>query len=193
MEDAVSATGRRVRADAQQNYDRLVETAAAVFARDGADATLKAIAAGAGVGIGTLYRHFPAREDLVEAVYRTETARLCDAAPELLTRMSPVEALRTWTLQFLDYMATKDGMTDVLHAVLTADEGLRAQTRARIDEATALLIDAGKHSGDLRPDLDTADVFLALGGFALILHRQPNAPELALRLLDLLVTGLSQR
>jgi AcrR family transcriptional regulator len=181
-----------VRADAQQNYERLVETAAAVFARDGADATLKAIAAEAGVGIGTLYRHFPAREDLVEAVYRSETKRLCDAVPGLLNRMKPVEALRTWTLQFLDYMAAKDGMTDVLHSVLTADEGLRAQTRARINESLTLLIDAGKHSGDLRPDLDAADVSLALGGFALILHRQPSSPQLALRLLDLLLTGLAQ-
>jgi AcrR family transcriptional regulator len=181
-----------VRADAQQNYERLVETAAAVFARDGAGATLKAIAAEAGVGIGTLYRHFPAREDLVEAVYRSETQRLCDAVPGLLDAMEPVQALRTWTLQFLEYMATKDGMTDVLHAVLTADEGLRAQTRARINASLALLIDAGQHSGDLRPDLDTADVFLALGGFALILQRQPNAPELALRLLDLLLAGLAR-
>jgi hypothetical protein len=106
--------------------------------------------------------------------------------------MKPVEALRTWTLQFLDYMAAKDGMTDVLHSVLTADEGLRAQTRARINESLTLLIDAGKHSGDLRPDLDAADVSLALGGFALILHRQPSSPQLALRLLDLLLTGLAQ-
>jgi AcrR family transcriptional regulator len=188
---ANTAGERRLRADARQNYDRLVETAARAIARDGAEATLKAIAAEAGVGIGTLYRHFPTREDLVEAVYRTETERLCDAAPELLRQLPPVEALRAWSLRFLDYMATKDGMSDVLQAVLTADEGLRAETRARLNEALALLIDAGKRGGDLRADLDTWDVAMALSGFALLLHQQADPKELGLRLFDLLLAGLT--
>jgi AcrR family transcriptional regulator len=184
---------RRLRADAQQNYDRLVQVAALAFARDGAQATLKAIAAEAGVGIGTLYRHFPTREALVEAVYRTETQRLCDAAAELLRRLPPVDALHGWTAGFLDYMVTKDGMADVLHAVLTADEGLRVDTRARLKEALALLLDAGESSGDLRLGLDAGDVFLALGGFALVLEHQPDGQELARRLLDLLLDGLARR
>ncbi|HEY1822242.1 MAG TPA: helix-turn-helix domain-containing protein [Trebonia sp.] len=184
---------RRLRADARQNYDRLVEVAARVFARDGAQATLKAIAGEAGVGIGTLYRHFPTREALVEAVYRTETRRLCDAAADLLRQLPPVDALRGWTARFLDYMATKEGMADVLHAVLTADEGLRMDTRARLTEALALLLDAGKSSGDLRPGLDPGEVFLAIGGFALVLDRQPDAQGLARRLLDLLLEGLARR
>jgi AcrR family transcriptional regulator len=183
---------RRPRADARQNYDRLVEVAAQVFARDGAQATLKAIAGEAGVGIGTLYRHFPTREALVEAVYRTETQRLCDAAAELLHQLPPVDALRGWTARFLDYMATKEGMAGVLHAVLTADEGLRMDTRARLTEALALLLDAGQGSGDLRPGLDPGEVFLALGGFALVLDRQPDAQGLARRLLDLLLDGLAR-
>lgn len=182
---------RRLRADARQNYDRLVETAARAFARNGAEATLKAIAAETGVGIGTLYRHFPTREDLVEAVYRAETERLCDAAPELLRQQPPVAALRAWSLQFLDYMATKGGMSDVLQAVLTADEGLRAQTRARLNEALALLIDAGKRDGGLRTDLDTWDVAMALSGFALLLHQQADPEELGLRLFNLLLAGLT--
>jgi AcrR family transcriptional regulator len=184
---------RQLRADARQNYDRLVTVAAQTFARDGAQASLKAIAAEAGVGIGTLYRHFPTREALVEAVYRTETQRLCEAAPELLRDLAPVPALRAWTARFLDYMATKDGMADVLHAVLTADEGLRMDTRIRLKEAVALLLDAGRRAGELRADLDADDVFLALGGFALVLDKQPDAPDLASRLLNLLLEGLSSR
>ncbi len=149
------------------------------------------------MGIGTLYRHFPTREALVEAVYRAETRRLGDAAPELLRGQPPVAALRAWTARFLDFMATKDGMAEVLHAVLTADEGLRTDTRASLIRAVALLLDAGKASGDLRPDLDPGDVFLALGGFALVLGKQPlgkqpDAPGLADRLLGLLLEGLTR-
>jgi AcrR family transcriptional regulator len=176
-----------------------VATAALAFARDGQEATLKAIAAEAGVGIGTLYRHFPTREALVEAVYRAETQRLGDAARELLQGQPPVAALRAWTSRFLAYMATKEGMADVLHVVLTADEGLRLDTRARLIQAVALLLDAGKASGHLRPDLDPGDVFLALGGFALVLDKQPGAPDLqpgapdlADRLLALLLGGLAR-
>jgi AcrR family transcriptional regulator len=186
------ASGGALRADARQNYDRLVATAAVAFARDGQEATLKAVAAEAGVGIGTLYRHFPTREALVEAVYRAETQRLCDAAPELLGQLPPVAALRAWTSRFLAFMATKEGMADVLHVVLTADEGLRMDTRARLTEALAQLLDAGKRIGDLRPDLDPGDVFLALGGFALVLDKQPDAPGLADRLLALLLGGLAR-
>ena len=184
---------RRLRADARQNYDRLVAVAAQAFARDGSQASLKAIAGEAGVGIGTLYRHFPTREALVEAVYRTGTQRLCEAAPELLRELPPVDALRAWTSRFLDYMAAKDGMAEVLHAVLAADDGLRMDTRSRLNEALALLLDAGKNSGDLRRDLDAGDVFLALGGFALVLDRQPDATGRAERLLALLLTGLARR
>jgi AcrR family transcriptional regulator len=164
---------RLPRADARQNYSKLVETAAAAFARDGAQVTLKAVAAQAGVGIGTLYRHFPTREALVEAVYRSQTQRLCDAAPELLGQLPPVAALRAWTARFLSFMAAKNGMAEVLHLVLSGDEGLRADTRARLAGAVALLLRAGQASGELRSDLDPADVFLALGGFALVMDHQP--------------------
>src|SRR3984957_13592015 len=98
---------RALRADAQANYDRLLEVAAGAFGRDGADASLKAIAAAAGVGIGTLYRRFPAREDLIEATYRNETDRLCDSAAGLLADRDPLDALREWMERFADYMLTK--------------------------------------------------------------------------------------
>jgi AcrR family transcriptional regulator len=190
---AGSPEARRPRADARQNYDRLVETAARAFARDGAQATLKAVAAEAGVGIGTLYRHFPTREALVEAVYRAETQRLADAAGELLRELPPVAALRAWTARFVDFMAAKEGMADLLHAVLSGDEGLRTDTRGTLTEAVALLLRAGQASGDLRAGLDAGDVFLALGGFALAVGRQPGADALAGRLLDLVLHGLETR
>jgi AcrR family transcriptional regulator len=186
-----SPQARRPRADARQNYDRLVETAARAFARDGAQVTLKAVAAEAGVGIGTLYRHFPTREALVEAVYRAETQRLADAAGELLRELPPLAALRAWTARFVDFMAAKEGMAELLHAVLSGDEGLRTDTRAVLTEAVARLLRAGQASGELRDGLDPADVFFALGGFALALGHQPGADALAGRLLDLLIHGLA--
>lgn len=184
---------RQWRTGARQDDGRLVEVAAQAFNRDGAQATPRAIARQAGAGIGTLYRHFPTRQELVEAVYRSETQRLCDSAPELLRELPPVEALRTWTSQFLEYMATKGGMADVLHAILTADERLRTDTRVRLNEALALLIDAGKRSGELTEDLDIGEVSLAPGGLALILDQQPHAQELGQRLIALLLGGLARR
>ncbi len=179
-----------MRADAQQNVERLLVVAARAFARDGARATLKDIAKEAGVGIGTLYRHFPDRRSLVDAVYRSETARVCDAAAGLLALYGPVDALRRWTVEFLDYMATKEGMAEALQAILRADEPRRLETRERIREALALLIDAGKETGDFRPELGIDDVMLALGGFALIVDYQQSGAEAAERLVRLLLTGL---
>ncbi|CAL9667683.1 TetR/AcrR family transcriptional regulator [Streptomyces sp. enrichment culture] len=170
-----------------------MQAAAQAFTRQGAQATLKTIAEEAGVGIGTLYRHFPTRQELVEAVYRSETQRLCDATTELLQQLPPVDALHAWTSRFLEYMATKDGMADVLHGILTADEGLRMDTRARVHQALEQLIDAGKDSGELREDLNIDEVFLAMGGFVLILDKQPNAQELGERLVGLLLRGLARR
>ena len=188
---ANTETTRKPRADALRNRERVLAAAKAVFSAGGAEASLEAVARRAGVGIGTLYRHFPTRESLVDAVYRTETQRLCDAARDLVSELPPVDALRAWALGFLDYMATKEGMADVLHTVLTADEGLRLDTRARIYDALTLLVEAGQRSGELRADLDIPDVVLALGGFALILDRQPAAQDTGRRLFDLLLNGLA--
>jgi AcrR family transcriptional regulator len=104
----VSQTNSRpVRADARRNRDLLLDAAVRAFANDGADVTLDAIAKSAGVGIGTLYRHFPTRDALVEAAYRQELAHLCDAVPGLLRSLPPDEATRTWMDRFIDYMTTK--------------------------------------------------------------------------------------
>ena len=184
---------RPLRADAQLNQDRLLDAAARAFARDGADTSLKAIAKDAGVGIGTLYRRFPTRESLIEATYRNETARLCAAAPELLLSTPPLAALHTWMDRFVEYIATKHGMADALHAVLVSRGELRMRTRDLLTEALATLLRAGVADGSIRPGTDPNDVLMALGGITLIAG-EPDQRALAHRLLDLLLAGLqSQR
>ncbi|MEK6309922.1 MAG: helix-turn-helix domain-containing protein [Curtobacterium sp.] len=166
--------------------------AAVAFGRDGSDASLKAIAKEAGVGIGTLYRRFPTREDLVEATYRSETSRLCDDADDLLAVYGPVDGLRQWGDRFLRYMHVKQGMADALPRILTAQEGLRLQSRARIRDAIAVFLDAGQASRVLREDTTPELVMLALGGTTLITeHEHDHASGGAL--LDLLLDGLRAR
>jgi AcrR family transcriptional regulator len=183
---------RPLRADARLNRDRLLDAAARGFARDGAEASLKAIAKDAGVGIGTLYRRFPTRERLVEATYRNETARLCAAASDLLRVRPAAEALRVWMDHFVDFLATKRGMADALRAVLVADGELRMQTRDLLTDALATLLTAGIAEEALRPDIDPNDVLMGLGGVTLIAG-EPDQRALAGRLLDLLIDGLRYR
>jgi AcrR family transcriptional regulator len=186
------ADPRGLRADAQINRDRLLEAAARAFARDGADTSLKAIAQQAGVGIGTLYRRFPTREDLIEATYRSETTRLCESAAELLGITEPADALRQWMDRFVDYMLTKHGMSDALPIIIAASEGLRAGTRTMIRDAIATLLDAGARTSTLRGDIPADDVMMALGGITLIAGAE-HQRGLATRLLDLLMDGLIPR
>ncbi|HEY5396977.1 MAG TPA: helix-turn-helix domain-containing protein [Trebonia sp.] len=180
---------RALRADAQVNHDRVLEAAGRAFARDGEDASLKAIAKDAGVGIGTLYRRFPTRELLVEATYRSESAKLCSAAPALLETMPAADATRRWMDGFLDYLAAKRGMAGALHAVLTDDDDLRMKTRGLLFDAMATLLSAGLAEGTIRPDVNAKVVVMALGGVALIAG-QPDQRDLARDLLDLLMDGL---
>jgi AcrR family transcriptional regulator len=181
---------RSLRADAQANYDRLLEVAAQVFAREGADTSMKAIATEAGVGIGTLYRRFPTREDLVEATYRSETDLLCASASKLLQELAPVDALRTWMERFVDYMLTKQGMADALPAILATREGLRLHSRKALAGAVTELLDAGTSAGRFRADVSPSDVLMALGGITLISGHE-HQRELATRLIDLLLAGLA--
>ena len=183
---------RPLRADAQLNEDRLLEAAARAFAKDGADTSLKAIAKDAGVGIGTLYRRFPTREALIEATHRNETARLCAAAPELLRSRPPAAALRTWMDRFVEYIATKHGMAEALHAVLVSDGEQRTRTRDLLTEAIATLLRAGAEDGSIRPDVDPNDVLMALGGITSVTGK-PDQRDQAHRLLDLLLDGLQHR
>jgi AcrR family transcriptional regulator len=178
-------TQRRLRADAQHNHDLLLELAAEAFAREGTQTSLKAIARAAGVGIGTLYRRFPTRAALVEAVYRNEVARLCDAAPELAGTLPPAEALRAWMERFVDFMAAKDGMGETLRAVLVSDDD-RLATRDLLRAAIATLLEK---VGDR---VDPGDVLMGLGGITLIAGAEGQR-ELATRLIDLFLYGITSR
>ncbi|AYG04350.1 TetR/AcrR family transcriptional regulator [Gryllotalpicola protaetiae] len=183
---------RSLRADAQANYERLLDVSARVFARDGADTSMKAIAAEAGVGIATLYRRFPTRDDLIEATYRSRTEQLCAAAPELLEHTEPIGALRDWMEQFVDYMLTKQGMADALPAILAARDGLRAHSREALLQAMTALVEAGVTAGRLRPDASPSDILMAIGGITLISGHESDR-QLATRLIDQLLGGLLSR
>jgi AcrR family transcriptional regulator len=189
----VSAPGTRaLRADAQRNRDRLLDAAVRAFAQDGPDVTLDAIAKDAGVGIGTLYRHFPTRESLVEAAYRNELARLCDAVADLLRAMPPDVATRTWMDRFVDYMTTKRGMADALRAVVASGGNPYAQSRDRLTAAVTTLLDAGAAAGTVRSDVEPGDVLASLSGVSLAAG-EPAQRDQARRLLDLLMDGLRYR
>lgn len=181
--------GRRVRADARRNRERLLEAAVRAFASDGADVTLEAIAKTAGVGIGTLYRHFPTRDALVEAAYRQELAHLCDAVPGLLRSLPADEAIRAWMDRFIDYMTTKRYMAGALQAVIASGGDPYAESRARLIAAITALLTAGISAGTIRADVEPDDVLLALSGVSLAAGA-PAQREQAGRLLDLLVDGL---
>ena len=181
-----------LRADAKANQDRILLAAASAFARHGAEASLKAIAQDAGVGIGTLYRRFPTRELLVEATYRNEVAQICAWVTGLLRTSPAVEALAIWMDRFLDFLATKHGMAQALRAVLAAEEGLRQRTRESLTDALAVLLSAGVEQRTIRSDVDPADVLMSIGGVALIAG-EPDQREQARRLLAILMDGLRYR
>lgn len=187
--DVVESGERALRADARANEDRIIAAAARAFTRDSAAASLKAIAQDAGVGIGTLYRRFPTRQDLVWAVYRSEVERVCALVPRLLKRAAPPVALRRWATAFLDLLASRAGMADALKAALGSDERQRLATRALIVDALGTLLAAGAEDGSLRADVDPLDVMMALGGAALITSG-PDQHGRASRLVDLLLAGI---
>jgi AcrR family transcriptional regulator len=187
-----AAGARSLRADAQRNRDRLLDAAVRAFSRGGPDVTLDSIAKDAGVGIGTLYRHFPTREALVEAAYRNELARLCQAVPHLLETMPPDEALRTWMDRFVDYMTTKRGMAEALRAVVASGGNPFAQSRDRMIAATTALLRAGAAVGTVRQDIEPGDVLASLSGVTLAAG-EPAQRDQAGRLLDLLMDGLRYR
>jgi AcrR family transcriptional regulator len=185
-------TERPLRADARRNRDRLLEVAVRAFAADDPGVSLEAIARAAGVGIGTLYRHYPTREALVEAAYRSELDRLCEAAPELLQDRPADVALRTWMDHFVDYMTTKRGMAEALRAVIASGGNPYAHSRDRLLTAIGQLLEAGATAGTIRSDTDPADVLSALNGVTLAVA-DPAQRDRAGRLLDLLMDGLRFR
>ncbi|MCM2423473.1 TetR/AcrR family transcriptional regulator [Streptomyces sp. RKAG293] len=187
------ATGPRpLRADAQRNRDRVLAAAVRAFSQDGPEVTLDAIAKDAGVGIGTLYRHFPTREALVDAAYHNELTKLCDAAERLLATMAPDEATRTWMDHFVDYMTAKRGMADALRALIASGGNPFAHSRDQLVAALTTLLTAGAAAGTVRSDVDPGDVLVSLSGVSLAAG-EPAQRELARRLLDLLMDGLRYR
>ena len=182
-------TGRPLRADARRNREKILSAAVRVFAEEGLEAHLERIAKEAGVGSGTLYRNFPTREALIEAAYRNELSRLCDAAPELLAAMPPREALRAWTGRFIDYATAKLGMAEALRAVVDSGVNPYAHSRELIMTALTSLMDAARAAGTIRSDVSPAVMFAALTGVALA-SGKPEEREQAERLLDLTLDGL---
>jgi AcrR family transcriptional regulator len=185
----MATTRRPLRADAQRNRDLLLAAAASAFAQDGGEVTLESIARAAGVGIGTLYRHFPTREALVDAAYRSELARLCDSVPELLATQAPDAALRAWMDSFVDYMTTKRGMAEALRAVVASGGNPFAESRARLLGAIGTLLAAGAAARLLRGDINPDDVLMGISGVS-VLAAEPAQRDQAGRLLDLIMDGL---
>ena len=178
-------TGPR-RADARQNRDRILEVAREALLATG-DASLNSIAKAAGVGPGTLYRHFPNREALVLAVYRHDVQLLVDFAPDLLRDHPPLVALRTWIERLAEYVRLKHGMLEVMRAVKSHD--LVSETYGPITDAMALLLKACEDAGSVRPGVDPDDLLL-LVGFLWRIEPGDDQAARASRMLDLVIDGL---
>jgi AcrR family transcriptional regulator len=183
---------RPLRADAQRNREKLLTTAVAAFAERGTEASLEDIARQAGVGIGTLYRHFPTRDALMEAVYRHQVELLCDAADTLLATEDPDAALDAWMSRFVDHVATKRGMAMALKAVIGKDSELFAYCHGRIRNSVEMLLASAVEAGAIRSDVEAADLLKALSGICLV-SDQPGWQDQARRLVSLLHDGLRYR
>ncbi|PZG14097.1 TetR/AcrR family transcriptional regulator [Nonomuraea aridisoli] len=183
---------RARRADAQRNRERVLAAAVRAFSEHGPEASVNLVAKEAGVGIGTLYRHFPTREALIEAAYRNELTAVCDAVTGVLEAHPPLEAMRVWMDRFLDYMTTKIGMADALRAVIASGGDPYAQSRTLLDEAVGRLLAAAQEAGEIRADADAHDVLISLSGIALAAGA-PERREQARRLVGLLIDGLRYR
>lgn len=186
---ARSGGAKRPRADALRNRERLLEAAKAAFTAVGPDVPLEEIARRAEVGIGTLYRHFPTREAILEAVYRREVERMAAAAERLLGEHPPGEALRQWMRLFIDYLATKKVIVPALSTMVGGTTALYESSGGLIRAAVARLLERGIAAGDVRADVETADIIQALAGLAYNVA-SPGWRASALRLIDILIAGL---
>jgi AcrR family transcriptional regulator len=182
------STGRKPRADAQRNRERILEVAKKEFTRSGANASLEEIAQKAEVGPGTLYRHFPTREDLLVAVYRTEMEKLAAAERTLADTLPPVEALRAWLLLFVDAVETKHIIAPVLNTLIGDPKKVFEAFHAQMHEALRALVKRAIKSGDIRKDLDPIDLLRALVGVANV-ATSPDWQQSARRLVDILIAG----
>jgi AcrR family transcriptional regulator len=183
---------RKPRADAVRNRERVLEAAKTVFSAGGSEASLEAVARHAGVGIGTLYRHFPTREALYEAVYRREVEQLGDLAEQLEDAPETVEALRRWLHANVEFVATKKGMVAALALVAYGPAELQAYSFDRLTRAIGALLKRAVAAGEIRSDISAEDVLRALIGMC-YMHDQPGWQTTTLRLLDVFVDGLRVR
>jgi AcrR family transcriptional regulator len=180
---------RKPRVDALRNRDRLLEAAKTVFSAGGPDASLEAVARSAGVGIGTLYRHFPTREALFEAVYRHEVQQLADLAERLKKETRRIEALRQWMRSIVKFVATKKGMSTALALALAKDSDLVSDSSDRLTRAISSLLEQAVAAGEVRSDVSPKDLLRAIVGMCYT-HDQPGWQKNALRLVDIFVDGL---
>lgn len=179
---------RRVRADAQRNIDALLEAAKAVFAASGVDAPVREIAEKAGVGVGTVYRHFPQRADLIAAVFRREMDACADAAPILAAEHEPFEALANWIQRYAAFVATKRGLAKALHSGDPAFAPLPAHFDQRLRPALRTLLERAVAAGEVRADVDADDILSAVA--SLCMSARDDRPGHARRMVALLVDGL---
>src|SRR6201992_1110469 len=185
---AAEPAARKTRTDAQRNRERILGVAKAAFAKSGANTSLDDVARQAGVGAGTLYRHFPTRDALLEAVYHTEVGKLAAAERELSEKLPPVEALRAWMLLFVDYIAEKHIIAPALNAFAGGPSKLYDSSRAQVTGAIEALVERAIKSGDIRKDLKAFDLLRALIGVSNV-AAAPDGQQSAKRLFDILILG----
>jgi len=179
---------RKPRRDAVQNRERILDVAKQAFSRSGVNTSLDDIAKEAGVGPGTLYRHFPTREALLEAVYRTEVEKLAAAERKFAETLPPVEALRAWMRLFVDHIAAKQIIAPALNALVGDPKKVFEASHAQVWEAIRELVKRAIKSGDIRKDLDPIDLLRALIGVANV-STSPDWQQSAKRLVDILIAG----
>jgi AcrR family transcriptional regulator len=182
------SAARKPRADAQRNRDRVLEAAKEAFTKSGAEASLDDIAKKAGVGAGTLYRHFPSRDELLEAVYRAEVEKLGAAEQKFAANMPPIEALRAWMFLFIDYIATKKIIAPALNTLVGSHSKVFEASYDQIWGAIRALVKRAIKSEDIRKDLDPIDLLRALIGVSNVASG-PDWQQSAKRLVDILITG----
>ena len=183
---------RKPRADAVRTRERVLEAAQVVFSAGGAEASLEAVARAAGVGIGTLYRHFPTREALFEAVYRREVQQLADLAEQLKQDAKPIDALRQWMRSIVKFVATKKGMSAALTLAVDKNSKLFSSSADRLARTVGGLLDRAIAAGEIRDDISPEDLLRAVVGMC-YMHDQPGWQTSVLRLVDVFVDGLRKR
>lgn len=181
---------RRIRADAQRNLNTLLKAAMAVFTKSGVDAPMREIAEKAGVGVGTIYRHFPERSDLIVAVFRREIDACADAATVLAAQYEPDEALRRWVERYVDFIGAKRGLAAALNSGDPAYEVLPAYFEERLRPALETLLTAAASAGCIREGVDPYDVLSAVAGLCLCGSTREQDPDRTRRVIGLLLDGL---